>query len=638
MASSKSQASEIKPWKRKQKKPFPKIKKDLKPKTFADALKEKYCDFDDFDSNSSDGFIIDIVVRGKPKVKNDGTGPELGFLTNAVLNNSLIGSIGSIDGGLAALCPNIVDLDVASNNLTDWSELLTMMSQLPKLAFLNLSQNNLKSNSNKEALMTCRERFPSMRNMVLNGTFLPWEDISVLTTLVPNLKELHLCRNDYTHVEGNGLSGFHSIECLRLNDNKIEGWEEVWKLHTLPQLKSLILSGNALRDIYYVHPTIPKYSCDNVEDETSAEEGSVPGEQKEGILVDASATTAMNTDNTPKPSDNDKQNNDGLCNLSQETLETDAKDVNIMSIVKEGDASSDVKPQDSALETLNDVKSEDITPDSLNDEKPKDNAQDSLKDANPEDNALNSSNDVESEANVPEDAVIPKIEASPLNSDVNPPFSKLESLCLSDTWVNKWEHLHSLNKFPQLKAVRLKSIPLAQEIKDEDRRKLYVASLPKISTLNGSEVTSTEREKAERHFLRHFSEDDKPERFHELEAKHGKLEPLVDIILAPRCKPCVKVKIIHEGKVACEPVLKTRDTVLKIKSQIIRMLKLTKCYQARYLDLYLVSVNGNKEPELITLMNSPLSLLDIVDGDEFHVSDSYEKHPFNINFCEVPKK
>lgn len=47
--------------------------------------------------------------------------------------------------------------------------------------------------------------------------------------------------------------------------------------------------------------------------------------------------------------------------------------------------------------------------------------------------------------------------------------------------------------------------------------------MPNIMILNGSEVTSTERDKSERHFVRYFMDKgNKPDRFFELEAKHGK--------------------------------------------------------------------------------------------------------------------
>ena len=68
-----------------------------------------------------------------------------------------------------------------------------------------------------------------------------------------------------------------------------------------------------------------------------------------------------------------------------------------------------------------------------------------------------------------------------------------------------------------------------------DKRKLFsfskphfiaLPSLPKITVLNGSEVTVTEREKAERFYLRHFMDaEDKPDNFHTLVEKHGKFCP-----------------------------------------------------------------------------------------------------------------
>ena len=48
---------------------------------FVKALKDKYCNADDYSCTS--GFVIDIVVRGKPR---DSAGAELGNLRNVVRN------------------------------------------------------------------------------------------------------------------------------------------------------------------------------------------------------------------------------------------------------------------------------------------------------------------------------------------------------------------------------------------------------------------------------------------------------------------------------------------------------------------------------------------------------------------------
>ena len=53
--------------------------------------------------------------------------------------------------------------------------------------------------------------------------------------------------------------------------------------------------------------------------------------------------------------------------------------------------------------------------------------------------------------------------------------------------------------------------------------------LPNIKHLNGSEVTSPEREKSERHLIRFFNDKaEKPERFHDLEKKHGRFDQITD--------------------------------------------------------------------------------------------------------------
>lgn len=47
--------------------------------------------------------------------------------------------------GLNSLCPNVVDLDLSSNTLEDWAEVLPLIAQLPSLKFVNLSHNKLKN-------------------------------------------------------------------------------------------------------------------------------------------------------------------------------------------------------------------------------------------------------------------------------------------------------------------------------------------------------------------------------------------------------------------------------------------------------------------------------------------------------------
>lgn len=105
----------------------------------------------------------------------------------------------------------------------------------------------------------------------------------------------------------------------------------------------------------------------------------------------------------------------------------------------------------------------------------------------------------------------------------------------------------------------------------------FLSSLPAISLLNGSVVTDSEREDAERFFIRYHVEFPEkelpfrsaadmvtrevlfffclyshlsilpPHRYHSLVTKYGKLEPLAEIDLRPRWR--AQVEVHCEGKV-----------------------------------------------------------------------------------------
>lgn len=99
---------------------------------------------------------------------------------------------------------------------------------------------------------------------------------------------------------------------------------------------------------------------------------------------------------------------------------------------------------------------------------------------------------------------------------------------------------------------------------------VFLLRLPSISLLNGSVVTDVEREDAERFFIRYYldyPEEELPcryapfhahvrsvhacgwrltppfpfRRYHCLVTKYGKLEPLAEIDLRPRCRARVEV-------------------------------------------------------------------------------------------------
>lgn len=119
---------------------------------------------------------------------------------------------------------------------------------------------------------------------------------------------------------------------------------------------------------------------------------------------------------------------------------------------------------------------------------------------------------------------------------------KLQLLNLSSAKINSWTDIDRLNNFPALKNLRVQNWPLWTKCDktEHERRQFVIARLPHVEVLNGGgRIGSEEREDAERAFIRHYierPESERPERFAELLAKHGKLDPLVNISLRPEKK------------------------------------------------------------------------------------------------------
>ncbi|XP_038548746.1 tubulin-specific chaperone cofactor E-like protein isoform X2 [Micropterus salmoides] len=223
-------------------------------------------------------------------------------------------------------------------------------------------------------------------------------------------------------------------------------------------------------------------------------------------------------------------------------------------------------------------------------------------------------------------------------------FPNLRSINLHNSGLNRWADIEKLNFFPKLEEVRLQGIPLLQTYTNVERRSLMIAHLPSISLLNGSVVTDSEREDAERFFIRYhldYPEEELPYRYHCLVTKYGKLEPLAEIDLRPRCR--AQVEVHCEGKVEqseahnedcnfcetfrCErlidqthhgiPHLNIRldQTVAELKKQLTTVVQLsTSNMRIYYIDKF--SAFG---PEEMKYNTRALHSYSIQDGDEILV-------------------
>ncbi|KAM9801534.1 tubulin folding cofactor E-like a [Neosynchiropus ocellatus] len=194
-------------------------------------------------------------------------------------------------------------------------------------------------------------------------------------------------------------------------------------------------------------------------------------------------------------------------------------------------------------------------------------------------------------------------------------FPNLRSINLHNSGLNKWEDIEKLNFFPKLEEVRLQGIPLLQPYTNAERRSLLIAQLPAISLLNGSVVNDNEREDAERFFIRYYvdyPEEALPCRYHCLVNKYGKLEPLAEIDLRPRCH--AQVEVHCEGKVE-ELSIRLDQTVAELKKQLTTVVQLS----SNSMRLYYIDKGSAFGPEEMKYNTRALHSYTIQDGDEILV-------------------
>ncbi|XP_062275153.1 tubulin-specific chaperone cofactor E-like protein isoform X1 [Scomber scombrus] len=194
-------------------------------------------------------------------------------------------------------------------------------------------------------------------------------------------------------------------------------------------------------------------------------------------------------------------------------------------------------------------------------------------------------------------------------------FPNLRSVNLNNAGLNRWEDIEKLNFFPKLEEVRLQGIPLLQAYTNMERRSLMIAQLPSISLLNGSVVTDSEREDAERFFIRYhfdYPEEELPYRYHCLVTKYGKLEPLAEIDLRPRCR--AQVEVHYEEKVE-QLSIRLDQTVAELKKQLTTVVQLS----TNSMRIYYIDKCTAFGPEELKYNTRALHSYSIQDGDEILV-------------------
>lgn len=145
-------------------------------------------------------------------------------------------------------------------------------------------------------------------------------------------------------------------------------------------------------------------------------------------------------------------------------------------------------------------------------------------------------------------------------------FPSLLALNFNGSSLSSWESIEHLNTLSQLKELSLMKVPLGSELEENVRRQAFIARLPRVSKLNKSVVTETEREAAERWLIREMVGSlHRPAVYDALVEKHGELNPLPDVDLNP--VKTVRLKIHFKG-VEREWPVNVDQTVWQFKTWI----------------------------------------------------------------------
>ncbi|XP_060592843.1 tubulin-specific chaperone cofactor E-like protein [Ruditapes philippinarum] len=635
-------------------------------------LRSKYC-------SGNEEFKFGYFGGRPPKKRTiSGGDAELGYLTNVCVSNSNIRTSASQGQSIRSLCPNVVDLDISGNLLDSWSEILPLIQELQNLKFLNIARNPIANN--KDTLYEWSSPLPNVENLVLNRTGIKWKDVLQFAKLLPHLKELHLCANNFRDIPEGKHLGLRSVECLRMNDNHITSWDEVWKLRHLPGLKSLILSGNPLVDIHYKAGDLdPDCNCSchetvTVDDITAVDSDKV-NDNHDGDAVKLDDATVANSDDVIESLQEEvRQYCENILNsVIDEAIRNDIAQSSVLqgndeeSMMCEQEENSPTtsigvvecseRPKDqlvdSGSESLFDIKDkedqeclkqlsreivelilrrafdvvvEEAKVESAAETNAKFDPEMNQKDAdcadeNKENNELKNGEGTDGKGLNSGDDSCCLCDEEPVSQK---PFISLETLCVSETKIGKWKHLSALRTFPALKSVRMKNVKLGSKLSDEDRRKLFMASLPNVKLLNGSEVTPSEREKSERFLLRHFYDKKlKPDIYHTLEKRHGQLTPLVDVDISKGLTDYVTVRFIHNGKLAFTETISVRSMADTLRNLIAKKIDESTMYAV--LNHKRCNTQHNEsvgEFQEIRGGLLPISRLEILDGDEIHIDDT----------------
>ena len=188
---------------------------------------------------------VSVQHLGKDKIHDKLS--RLEELTSVSLSYMGISSPG-IASHINNTVPNIKELDLTGNLLSEWKDVGTICEQLPALRTINLSNNLMSPYKSKLLLLK------NIQVVVLNNTGVDWEQVELLRQSLTTIEELHVMGNSISRIlpgSSSMVQGFDYLRLLNLEDNCIDEWKEIMKLSQLRCLEKLYLNNNCLKSVFY---------------------------------------------------------------------------------------------------------------------------------------------------------------------------------------------------------------------------------------------------------------------------------------------------------------------------------------------------------------------------------------------------
>nr|CAG8580149.1 9038_t:CDS:10 [Entrophospora candida] len=199
---------------------------------------------------------IEVEAIGWEKIRRKQR--QLDRLTEVGLSFERISNAGK-PGEIETTCPNIIDLNLSKNLISDWETVARICEQLKKLQVLRLNYNRFQGLTR---VPDFKISFTNLKNLSLNYTRIEWKQIELLEPCLLNLENLQLGFNNIKNfgdidgekenqIKKSKIKGFSKLKTLNLESNIIDSWDEIARFSGLPQLETLFISNNLINNIYY---------------------------------------------------------------------------------------------------------------------------------------------------------------------------------------------------------------------------------------------------------------------------------------------------------------------------------------------------------------------------------------------------